>query len=59
MKRLQGVEYHNIKHKLIPVAYSKTSKGNICVYYKGEYKHYLNDQEKLIFNPEGLIEKYS
>lgn len=54
MKRLQGAEYHNKKDKLIPIAYSITRAGNICVYYKGGYKHYLNDQEKTVFQPNGL-----
>lgn len=59
MKRLQGSEYHAQKHKLFPIAYSKTKKGNICLYYKGGFKHYLNDQEKEGFQPEGLKERYS
>lgn len=54
MKRLQRAEYHNKKDKLIPIAYSTTRAGNICVYYKGGYKHYLNDQEKAVFQPNGL-----
>lgn len=54
MKRLQGAEYHNKKDKLIPIAYSTTRAGNICVYYKGGYKHYLNDQEKMEFQPNRL-----
>jgi len=58
MKRLQGAEYHAIKDSLIPVAYSKTKAGNICIYYKGGYKHYLNDEEKLYFQPNGLKERY-
>ena len=54
MKRLQGKDYHSIKHTLIPIGYSVTNAGNICVYYKGGFKHYLNDEEKLSFIPEGL-----
>ena len=58
MKRLQGAEYHAKKAKLIPVGYSKTRAGNICLYYKGGFKHYLNDDEKSTFNPEELEERY-
>lgn len=58
MKRLQGSEYHTKKDKLIPIAYSTTKAGNICLYYKGGFKHYLNDQEKSTFQPEGLKEIY-
>lgn len=58
MKRLQGAKYHAKKAKLIPIAYSRTSNGNICLYYKGGFKHYLNDDEKLDFNPHGLKERY-
>jgi hypothetical protein len=58
MKRLQGAKYHTMKDSLIPIAYSTTNAGNICLYYKGGYKHYLNDQEKLTFQPDGLEEKY-
>lgn len=58
MKRLQGVEYHKKKDKLIPISYSTTKAGNICVYYKGGFKHYLNDQEKSVFQPKGLKEIY-
>lgn len=57
MKRLQGAQYHAIKNRLIPVAYSTTRAGNICVYYKGGYKHYLNDEEKEAFSPDGLQER--
>ena len=57
MKRLQGKEYHDIKEKLIPIAYSTTNAGNICVYYKGGFKHYLNDNEKSSFRPDGLHKK--
>lgn len=59
MKRLQGAEYHAKKDKLIPIAYSKTKAGNICLYYKGGYKHYLNDQEKAEFTPGELQERYN
>lgn len=58
MKRLQGADYHSKKKRLIPIAYSKTKAGNICLYYKGGFKHYLNDLEKKAFNPEGLVERY-
>lgn len=58
MKRLQGAEYHARKHRLIPIAYSKTKAGNICIYYKGGFKHYLNDEEKLTFDTSGLKERY-
>lgn len=54
MKRLQGAEYHARKERLIPIAYSKTSNDNICVYYKGGFKHYLNDEEKVNFKSDGL-----
>lgn len=57
MKRLQGAEYHAKKDQLIPIAYSTTKAGNICLYYKGGFKHYLNDQEKSTFRPDGLIER--
>lgn len=57
MKRLQGKEYHEIKKTLIPVAYSITNAGNICVYYKGGFKHYLNDDEKSSFQSEGLYKR--
>jgi hypothetical protein len=56
MKRLQGAEYHTQKDKLIPYAYSTTRAGNICLYYQGGFKHYLNDNEKLTFRPDGLKE---
>lgn len=56
MKRLQGAEYHNKKNNLIPIAYSTTKAGNICLYYKGGFKHYLNDCEKLNFRTDGLKE---
>ncbi len=58
MKRLQGAEYHAIKGKLIPIAYSKTKHGNVCMYYKGGYKHYLNDEEKNSISYELLKERY-
>jgi hypothetical protein len=54
MKRLQGIEYHAVKENLIPIAYSVTNRGNICVYYKKGFKHYLNDEEKANFKPDGL-----
>lgn len=57
MKRLQGAKYHSMKDKLIPIAYSKTKAGNICMYYKGGFSHYLNDEEKLVFKPNGLKER--
>ena len=59
MKRLQGAEFHARKNKLTPIAYSVTLAGNICVYYKGGFKHYLNDHEKEEFNPEELEERYN
>lgn len=58
MTRLQGADFHDEKKKLIPIAYSVTRAGNICVYYKGGFKHYLNDQEKAVFKPDGLHERY-
>lgn len=54
MKRLQGAAYHAKKEQLIPVGYSTTKHGNICLYYKGGFKHYLNDAEKVTFQPDGL-----
>lgn len=57
MKRLQGEAYHSVKDKLIPIEYSVTTNGNICVYYKKGLKHYLNDEEKLNFKPDGLKER--
>lgn len=54
MKRLQGKEYHALKKGLIPVAYSMTRAGNICIYFKGGFWHYLNDEEKKDFKPDGL-----
>lgn len=57
MRRLQGAEYHAMKEALIPIAYSKTRNGNICVYYKGGFKHYLNDEEKANFKSEGLKQR--
>ncbi|MEK3955661.1 MULTISPECIES: hypothetical protein [unclassified Psychrobacillus] len=57
MKRLQGAEYHAKKDELIPIAYSKTKAGNICLYYKGGFTHYLNDHEKSTFQPNGLKER--
>lgn len=56
MERLQGYKFHSIKHLLIPYGYSKTKAGNICVYYKGGFKHYLNNDEKADFKPDGLKE---
>ena len=58
MRRLQGSAYHAKKNQLIPVAYSTTKRGNICLYYKGGFKHYLNDHEKATFQPNGLKEYY-
>ena len=58
MKRLQGAEYHAIKKHLIPIGYSKTKSGNICIYYKGGIKHYLNDKEKNSTMYELLKERY-
>lgn len=58
MKRLQGAEYHAKKRKLIPIGYSKTKADNICLYYKGGFKHYLNDYEKSTFRTDGLKELY-
>lgn len=57
MKRLQGEAYHTKKDQLIPIAYSTTKAGNICLYYKGGFTHYLNDYEKANFQPEGLRER--
>lgn len=54
MKRIDGAEYEKLKHKLEAYAYSRTKRGNLCVYYKGFYKRYLNDDEKATFNPSGL-----
>lgn len=53
-KRLQGEEYYRLKDSLVVTGYSVTSRGNICLYYRGFYKHFLDDQEKENFNPEGL-----
>lgn len=58
MKRLQGVAYHAEKNQLISIAYSTTKAGNICLYYRGGFKHYLNDDEKASFKPDGLKERY-
>lgn len=58
MKRLQGAEYHAQKKRLIPIEYSVTRAGNICVYYKGGSYHYLNDDEKAVFQPEGLKRRH-
>ena len=57
MKRLQGAEYHAKKDELVPIAYSVTRAGNICLYYRGGYIHYLNDYEKVNFQPNGLKER--
>ncbi len=57
MRRLQGTEYHAMKESLIPIAYSKTRNGNICVYYKGGFKHYLNDEEKANFKYDSLKQR--
>lgn len=58
MKRLQGNEFHAVKDELVPIGYSKTHRGNICVYYKGGFKHYLNELEKKTFDPKSLKEWY-
>ena len=55
--RLQGEKYHKLKDKLNPIAYSVTLNGNICVYYEGNHYHYLNDQEKEMFDPTGLVKR--
>lgn len=52
--RLQGKEFARMKFHLKAYAYSITLNGNICLYYFGRYKHYLNDEEKQKFNPDGL-----
>lgn len=57
MKRLQGKEYHKLKHTLRAYAYSVTDRGNICVYYHGKFYHYLNEEEKASFNSDGLLYK--
>lgn len=56
MRRLQGAQYHKRKRWLNPIGYSKTLAGNICVYYTKNVYHYLNNEEKETFNPEGLKE---
>lgn len=56
MRRLQGAKYHKRKKWLTPIGFSKTRAGNICVYYKDETYHYLNNEEKENFNPDGLKE---
>lgn len=58
MKRLQGAEYHTKKDNLIPIAYSTTKAGNICLYYKGGFKHYLNDHEKSTFQPPSGLKEF-
>lgn len=58
MKRLQGAEYDEKKDGLVAIGYSKTKAGNICLYYKGGFKHYLSDQEKAHFEPYGLKERF-
>lgn len=54
MKRLQGADYHARKDRLKAIGYSVTKAGNICLYFKGGFKHYLNDEEKAAFRPNGL-----
>lgn len=57
--RLQGADFARMKYKLKAYAYKVTDNGNICVYYFGGYKHFLNDEEKATFSPEGLKRRYS
>lgn len=54
MKRLQGAIYHKRKKWLKPIGFSITKVGNVCVYYKGDSYHYLNNAEKESFNTKGL-----
>lgn len=55
MKRLQGRDYHAMKKNLVPFAYMVTTRGNICIYFEKGYKHYLSEEEKGFFKPNGLI----
>lgn len=55
MIRLQGADFYKMQRVLKPYAYRITTNGNICVFYKGGYKHYLSDSQKEKFNPEGLV----
>lgn len=57
MKRIQGKKYLRLRDKLVSIAYSVTTNGNICLYYDGNYYHYLNDQETEMFDPAGLIKR--
>lgn len=53
-KRLQGAKWQRMKDKLTPVGYAETRNGNICVYYDGDYTHYLSDVEKEDFDKNSL-----
>lgn len=54
MKRLQGAKYHKQKKWLKPIGFSITKAGNVCVYYKENCFHYLNNEEKESFSTKGL-----
>lgn len=54
MRRLQGKEYHSVKHTLVPVAFMVTNRGNVCMFYDNNTKHYLSDGEKDAFDPTSL-----
>ncbi len=49
-KRLQGLEWQELKDKLKPLKYIKNKNGNIKGFYKDKegnnvYTHWLNDEE--------------
>ncbi len=50
IKRLQGTEWHSIKHTLKLISYYKSDRGNFKGIYKDsnnkKYSHWLNDEEK-------------
>lgn len=56
--RLQREAFHRVKDFLEPIGYSRSRNGNICMYYKGGYSHWLNDSEKETVSLEGLPEHY-
>lgn len=52
-KRLQGEEWHKVKHKMKLKKVYINKKGNIKGYYSDgntTYTHWLNDEEKELYN---------
>ena len=52
--RLQGADYHDIKHTLRIVSWSKSTNGRIRIELRGQkgsrYSHWLNPEEQQAFD---------